>query len=93
VAVVAVVAPVLQLIHQTPEDQVVAGQARVALAALRVILQALRHRKVTQAAMAMDQHFGKARAAAVRVRLVSMQLLQLQATVDRVLPTQSVARP
>jgi hypothetical protein len=79
--------------HQTPEDRAAAVAGRVALAVQQVIPQALRHRKATQAVMVMDQHFGKARVAAVRVRLASMLRLRLQATVDRVLPTQSAVRP
>jgi hypothetical protein len=55
---------------QQPEDRAAVVAGRVALAVLPVIPQALRHRKVTQAAMAMVQQIGKVRAAAVRVLLV-----------------------
>jgi hypothetical protein len=67
--VLAGVGQVVQLIHQTPEDRVVAGEVQAALAGLRVIPQALRHRKVIRAVMVMDRVIGKARVVAVRVRL------------------------
>jgi hypothetical protein len=61
--------------HQTPVDRAAAVVGRAALAVRLETLRALLHRKATPAGMAMVQHFGKARVAAVRVRLVSMQRL------------------
>jgi hypothetical protein len=69
VAAVVVVEQVHQTMLQQPEDRAVEVMGRAAAAVLRVILQALRHRKATRVAMAMDQTNGKAAGAAAQVRL------------------------
>jgi hypothetical protein len=67
--VLAVVELVDQPTHQILADRAVEVMGRAAAAVLRVILQALRHRKATRVAMAMDQINGKVAVAAVLVRL------------------------